>query len=853
MASQWLLDEIKNSSRSSVPVAAPKAPAPMPVQKAPVQKVSAPTSTAPSAAPKGKFFTGNLLEKAFDVVRVPEYAMAGALNAATRTGEQQMKAGNDMTLSGVAGRFNAAAGGLLSGVQNRQEFGREPGQFNVTRATVGPKIGINPLVETVGNFGYSLAAPQLPIGKIAGVAGKVASKVPGVASTVGKAQGIGTRIVGAARATPQISNTLEKLPGLEFFRNPEAGKIFEGANKATSQRVSELFNQVADVAKGLSKKERVLVGNLIEGRLPTKQTFKLSLRANYVKELSDKIGKELVDLGVMTPKTFAKYKGRYMSHIADTVKGEEKARASGGALKIFSDNLKQRKGVLGSGNAPDYIREFQFPTFKGLSGEISTAESTRALKETATKFGKTAQDLQAGFGETVRKTKEGMVSLEDLVPPKVKHLFKDVAVPPEIADYVSRRYAKSDPKLLSTIADKALDAWKMGKTVLNPAYHVRNLASNQILSDYATGAGIPATLAGYAKAVAAYAGKGSPKYRAYLQELKNLGVVNRVNMSRGIEKLKPSVFGQNQGVLRKVAGLPGKVQNASEETAKLNVYAFFRNKGLSPQEAAKKAEEAIFSPYNINKAERSAVRQVTPFYSFTRQALPFTAKTLAKKPGTLTKYEKAKTAVEGLSPDDAERNANLPEEMRGQVRLPVKDEEGNNAYFDPKYILPHGNFTEGEVGRGILPGGLGLNPLLTEAASQLFNKDLYFNQPIAKSNIPARATGQRTEHAIRAGAPTLYTTLKGKLAPAFKGETDYVGRSRSKVMAILDAFGIKSSIFRPEEESKFNSYDLNNKIRSIEREQSSIMQDQRIPDNEKEILIEELNKVLEEAVNNYQP
>ena len=48
--------------------------------------------------------------------------------------------------------------------------------------------------------------------------------------------------------------------------------------------------------------------------------------------------------------------------------------------------------------------------------------------------------------------------------------------------------------------------------------------------------------------------------------------------------------------------------------------------------AVDKAEEAIFSPYRISQAERNLVSRLVPFYSFARQALPFTLKTLANNP-----------------------------------------------------------------------------------------------------------------------------------------------------------------------------------------------------------------------------
>ncbi len=586
----------------------------------------------------------------------------------------------------------------------------------------------------------------------------------------------------------------------------------------------------------------------MEGGIQTAENSKLVHRANHITQISANIGKELVSLGVMTPETFAKYKGQYLSHIADVVKNSEMAKSSGGALKVFTNSLLERKGKLGVPGMPDYIREFQFPTFKALAGEIQTAESTKALKTIAEKTGTAGQTFTKELGATAGKTAEGLVSMADIVPAKVQHLFKDVAVPQAVADYVTRKYAKVDPSIWSQVTDKALSAWKAGKTIVNPAYHVRNLLSNQILTDFATGAGLPQTIIGYAKAVDAYLGKGSPKMMQYLQELKDVGVVGRQNIAGGIEALKPGVFGETNKV-KNLLNTPKNFQNASEETAKLNVYSWFRDHGADIKTAAQKAEEAIFSPYKINPTERQLVRQAVPFYSFTRQATPFVAKTALNNPGAITKYQKAKTAVESLSPEGAANNANLPSNMRGQVRLPIKDKNGNYSYADPTYIYPWGNFGQGGD-QGQLPFGLGVNPFATEIASQAFNKDLYFNQPIAKSNIPDKANAQRAEHAIRTAMPGLYTTIgapitglpeqRGGLTAAFTNTPDYAGRERSKAQAILNAVGLKSVIFNPADQMKFDRMDLNSKLKSIDDERKTILKDNRIAPQDKTFLIQKL-------------
>ncbi len=868
-----LLNRSRQEATGSTPASsqpAPQTAAPAPAMPKPsfdVPKANGPVNFTLPPAPKtpvhGNFFSGNLIQKGMDLLRLPEYAIAsfdkGAQNKALELNTKFAQTGkSNRNLAGVIDTAKAGVQNIIPGISARTQFGREPGDYNA-----GAYVSKNPAVQSGLNFGLSLASPTLPVGKIADkgtqIAGAVA-KLPVINKVVGKGLDLSHKIMDVARTNPAIYTSLEKLPGLEHLRNPEAGKIITTAQQAAGSRISGLFNTINDVARGLTPEERVAVGHVIEGGVSTDS--KITTRANYIKQISDKIGQELVDTGVMKQETFDKYKGAYLSHIADTVKNQESANLTGsGPLKFFTNSMKQRKNILGATGQPDYIREFQFPVFKALAGEIHSAESAKAVSELAGKFGTTGNKFEKTIAGP-RVTADGKVALSDILPANVARQFKGVAVPQEVADYVRRTYSNAPAGLFDRVASKAMSFWKLGKTIYaGPAYHARNLMSNQILSDMSTGAGLPATLAGYGKAVAAYLGKGDAKTAGYLQEMKDAGVINRMGISEGIQSLRPGVFGQTDNKLEKIIKSPIKLQKGMEETSKLNVYSFWRNKGLSIEDAAKKAEEAIFSPYRISQTERGLVKNVIPFYSFTRQALPFTLKTAVNKGSRLTKYDKAKTAVEGLSPEGSSNNANLPPERQGEIRLPIKDAQGNYTYFDPTYILPFGNFGDvgNPLGGGKLPFGLSYNPFLGEAAQQAFNQDSYFNQPIAKSAIPERANTQRVQHAFQSlmpnilptdltGIPTgqpdmpLRTRAGNKLYSAFTGQPDYAGRDRNKPQAVLDTFGLKSSVYRPGEQQKWDAVDKNKQLKAIVSEMRSVLNNQSIKSADKQKIIQRLRE-----------
>ena len=370
MASDWMVQRVQGTAPAVKPTVAPVVPQQVPVTKTPVAPVKTPT-TDKWTSPQGKFMTGNLIQKAFDIPQVFNYGFAGFQKAGLDEKKRQIATRETESkgyLENIGKRFVAGAKGILPGVQNRTMVGAEEGNVDI-----GGELGIkNKYAKGAYNFGVNMAIPSLAV-----------SKIPGVkqgANLIAKGVSKGADVV---RKIEPVAKALEKVPGLEYFRNPAAGKIIQGATDTTGRRVSGLFNVISDTAKGLKPDELEEVGRIIEGK-GTTTNVALITRANYIRDISNKIGQELVDTGIMSAETLAKYQnqGGYLAHIADQVRNLERSGQRGSSvLKFATTSLKERKGKLGGAGQPDYIRQFQFPTFKSLGGEITTLESTKAIKE----------------------------------------------------------------------------------------------------------------------------------------------------------------------------------------------------------------------------------------------------------------------------------------------------------------------------------------------------------------------------------------------------------------------------------------------------------------------------------------
>lgn len=716
---------------------------------------------------------------------------------------------------------------LLTGGKTYEEsLGKMGVKNDVTKKVLGTagRFVLDPL-----NF--------IPFGKIGGLIGKGLSKVDDVV----KLSKFGDKLMDTARATPAIYKVAEKFS--PYFRNPEFGKIMKESEGITSKRLNNLYDLIKSTAKNMSPEQQRKIGAVLEGGIDT--SAKYEQLAAPLRELTEKIGKEAVDLGILSKKSFAKYKGVYMKHIFDKYVDVSKTQ---GFVKRVAPGIgqqftKQRKGVEG------YIREFSAPTFAGIGAGIKDIETAKFYKKIAADFGSAVEVVKKGRKIANRIVPEGFqYAPHAITNSKVAKFFKNKALPNSIIEYINKT---AEVKRVNGW-DKMLNAWKAGKTIYNPAYHVRNVISNQILSDMSTGRGLVKTVGDYVGAVKQYIGKGNQRF---VDAARDIGIIKQKRFAESLDEFLETAKVVEKSKGAKVLDFPRKLQTVTEETSKLNVFKSWVEKlakqaGMSVDEALKdsellkraadKAEEAIFSPYRLSQTERGLAANLIPFYSFTRQVVPFTAKTLLEHPSRIAKYGKAKREIESLSKDQTR-----PSYAENFVRLPFKNKSGEQAYFDPTYIYPFGNVFEGGE-RGKLPFGLGFNPVFTEVAQQMANKDFYFDQPITKyesEGMGAENLRSRVGHAARTAAPQFLSNVGSKVIPAITKKSDYTGKQRNLTQALVDTLlGIKTQFIGSQKGVLDQYYKSKAKTRSKQNDIKKIINDNSLTVEQKRKM---LQKVLE--------
>lgn len=722
------------------------------------------------------------------------------------------------------------------------------------------QLDLNDVLSTAGRFvldplnllGVGVVQKGIKGLELGSKVAKVASKIPGVTKAV-------EGVTDFAKASPTIKSAIRTVS--PFWGQAELGKMAKATEETTSIRLNQLWRQISEATKGLTPAKSARIGQLLEGGVSTAKTeSRLVEIANLFKSEAEKVGKELVDTGLIDPKSFEKYKGAYMHHMWNNAsEGKSFLEGLQNVPKFSGNTQKLRKGAEG------YVKEFQAPTFAGLGSSIQDIEAAKFYKGVGEKFGVKAEpvmdanNLSNSLVNSLLKNKktlkvnkfdrqipEGFVyAPEELTKATGGQFLKDVALPQDVVDILTAKIRSNPKGNLEKYYDAAMNFWKKGKTIYNPAYHPRNLVSNQILTELQTGQGIPKTLIDYVKSVRDYF-KGSP----VVKEAEDIGLIRRKNFGQGVQELlgntnkKTGVGGFLSKVDEGVSGL----QSTMEDTAKLNVFQYFRKQGKTVSEAKDLAEEAIFSPYRISPSERSLIGKAVPFYSFFRQAAPFIAKKLVTHPERFTKYVKAERAIEKASSPDGEQN--LPDYMKEMVRTPFKNEKGQPKYLSTQFFYPWGGFIQ--ENNPAIPGvpiGLSINPFLEELYAQKQGVDPYFKTPfVDKTMTGGEEAGARLEHAAQTLLPTAYRTAK-KVIPAIQGRPDSQGRQRSLGdLALGEGLGVKLYPFNKEAGAKTKAWEAYDLTQQFKSRINKVARDQSLTTEEKKKEIKRLQEQMRQML-----
>ena len=654
--------------------------------------------------------------------------------------------------------------------------------------------------------------------------------IPEMAKAV---KNVGTKIwdVGVEQKLPKL---LEKIPGgksvnralIYEYRGdlPNTAKYIRSMeDKVRSQQVGRAYAlDLGNRLQSIPEKSQLMLGEYIRGEI---NTLPENLRGmgNEAKLTMLDLGKQAVDMGLLSEKTFFKNAGRYMPRLYTSKEYQTLLTKFNlkKANRLDLSRFKRRKDI------PKEIRQEMgeiltpgYPIAKGITQLTHDIELARWFKSIA-----------VNKEWALPKTHKGVIPENWKKLPENKRLgdLSEATVHPEIFTDLSEAVRIMDTP--ERVWRKALGAWKFGKVILSPKTHARNLMSNSILAHLG---GMPM----YEQPV--YLTRAAKQMRLkgdYWKSANKEGLLGTTwtehelnalfsDVESNIKGIKAKGIPEKLGIIgtgweksKKLAGKAAKTYQAEEEWFKLAKFIHnIERKKMTVKAAAKDAEKWLFNYQKVTKfqAKYRSRWYGAPFATFTFKALPRIAEAAVKTPhrfilpgAMIYGLERAAMNMIGDSPEQFKAKKELRSEwMQGNflgipnfARVPLIDDSGREYYLNLTYTLPWGDIGESGSFAGI-PGALMplSQPFVKESWQQIANYDSFWGKPIVPEEELAGKTlvgkaktqvAKRGKHLIQTMAPTLVLDVK-KGIEAFRGRPDYKGRTRPIGVVAADAFlGIK--------------------------------------------------------------
>lgn len=595
----------------------------------------------------------------------------------------------------------------------------------------------------------------------------------------------GERTYQAQEGGTKVGRLLVEKLAYKAGKDPIYMDIYEKGTKNTAitiQKIAELGKPIADltpeVASAILKTDKTgrFVRESLEvlaKKLTPDQLAPVAKLYNYI----DNLGKEAVDLGLLSKETFEKNMGEYIKNAYLEYEQKTASKLPFGFSKTKISPIKSRKDVE---NVAEFgLTQIKNPAYLLMKSGIDLTrqvENAKMFRQVAQKFG---SDIpQEGF----TKMGDGK-SLGDLA-----------------GKYLPNHMAESLNEIAMPAADtfgKALIAnFKFAKVVMNPATHIRNIVSNMVLNYWKLGMNPldPRTIRAQKEALSEIA-KGSGKW---IDEAKPLGYNLDTFASAEFKNIletpeMTSAMGKAGGMWTKTKKALGDMYQGEENFAKLTAYIYQRQvKKLDPEDAWKAAESATFNYAQVTPLIRKIRTSIwgMPFITFTAKATPLAIETALKNPGRISVIGKIKKGIENqsdLEQTDRERASEPPWVRDGfYIKLPGADKYGRSKYFDLTYIIPFGDLVSGsffERGQATdtgLPEGAAQTVLRKNPVTQLImelgkNRNFYGNKIWKDSDSPEQQARDMFIHITKTYAPPLLGEQLPNGYNAKSGERDWKG------------------------------------------------------------------------------
>ena len=538
-------------------------------------------------------------------------------------------------------------------------------------------------------------------------------------------------------------STLPQHEKLEFLRSKHQGDV--GRAEATAVHAADKLKKFdLEVRKDFFRYQD---GQISLEALP-KDARPLALE---VQRLNNRIGKALVDRGLISKETFEEHKGHYAAYIigkhavgADGLIGlAPSGKMDLGVTKARNPNLTYEQrlelgliedaGVsvpLGVGKSlvdiaksdylaaiaknPEWTWQPGFIDVNGQRMSIGKLFKERSKYEEMVKaFPDNAQikarlvELQAASEGAAKQTGNvpaGYVQLPDVSGyGELAGAFVRKPIADDIMPLWSSTLAQNKSEMFKTVMQietESVALFKIGKVAINIPTVVRNIISNFGQNNMRGRAltSIPGDVV--------RAGKSMLNNDAFHREAKRYGLfktnwaVEEINsVINEFAKVEPGKWHTFLGAVKNVAKYYGRI----DDIAKHSIYVQLRSEGMPIDVALREAQKWGMDYSLAPRSVKELRRHLIPFVSYQYKAAPLIYESLTKRPWVIGKYLAIPYAmsqvVQELNDIDQKEWDRMIHELPDEIRrkksymvMPWKDPEGRWQWVNLEYFFPWGNW-----------------------------------------------------------------------------------------------------------------------------------------------------------------
>lgn len=584
---------------------------------------------------------------------------------------------------------------------------------------------------------------------------------------------------------------------LDFF-NPgmtvPKSKEWFYARQAAKGGVAEgeyLADEFTKMYKDISSEDRTTLWNFMNGTTKlTDLPDNLKMAGKELRSLDNKLGRMLVNAGIMSEETFEAMKDRHIRYIYNTnMTGEEFVAGSQSGAKIPYKAFEQRKELndiemerLGlikdpiKALAQSIVEAHKAVSMKEYFGKISEGKewiyTPSSLEFDGVKMGiGRAKDIVKTI-ESIEKQHPEWINAEQLdyknrLSEAIKIKEKNIDTPSSefvqlngkhYGDldgmYVNRTIAndmkpifslaqKFDSELLKKTnyyLDTATSLWKLKSVALNIPTGARNCISNTVQL-WMSGMPLYKMPKYFVKAAEAVKNKNDVYLQAMKQGLfKGNWSASELNDILEIVKAEGKGLDKVLEMGRKLGKYYGKI----DDFFKMAKFIEGMEKNLGESESARLANQWGMD-YSLTHPSIKYIRSTplgAPFITYQYKVLPLIAEAMMRRPWTVMSlvalpYILQKVITRDMTDEEAKKyNQALPEYVKNGQTMLIPGVNGMNA-MDISYMVPWGNWWQltSEIAKGDIPKatretGLagGLIPSLLYALKT--GKDLFTGEDI---------------------------------------------------------------------------------------------------------------------------